>query len=78
MDATEKLFSERLLTVMKERDLTYKQAEALTGVPDSSLHDYAHCRVSVPLGTAKKIADGLDVNLDWMVGYGSRMQKKEA
>ena len=78
MDNTEKVFAERLLMVMGERDLTYKQVEALTGVPDSSLHDYAHCKVSIPLVTAKKIADGLSVNLDWMVGIGSRLEKKDA
>ena len=75
MDETERIFAERLLKVMKERGLTYKQVEALTGVPDSSLHDYTHCKVSVSLETAKKIADGLDINLDWMVGIGSRLKK---
>ena len=76
MDKTEEVFAEKMLYLMGERGITYKQLEALSGVPDSSLHDYAHCRVSVSLETAKKIADALNVNLDWMIGLGSRAQKK--
>lgn len=75
---TEQMFAERLLQIMRERDLKYKQVEALTGVSDSSLQEYATCKVSVPLETAKKIADGLGVTLSWMIGESSRLEKKEA
>jgi transcriptional regulator with XRE-family HTH domain len=75
---TERIFAERLLQVMRERSLSYKQVEVLTGVPDSSIHDYTSCKVSVPLETAKKIADGLDTGLSWMIGESSRLEKKEA
>ena len=74
----EKLFAERLLQIMRERELSYQQVEALTGVPSSSLHDYASCKVSIPLNTAKRIADGLGTSLSWMIGESSRLEKKEA
>lgn len=72
----EKEFASSLSTIMSERKLTFAKLEEITGVADSTLNDYYHCRVAIPLDAAKKIADALEVEFSWMIGEGSRTVKK--
>jgi len=72
------VFANHLKAIMRERGLTYETLKDITGVPSSTLHDYYHCKVAIPLETAKRIADRLEVNFSWMIGESNMRVKKIA
>lgn len=63
--------------LMKEREVSYRMLSRATGIPVSSLHDYAHYNASIPLPNAKLIASYFRVSIDWMIEHGDMLQKKD-
>lgn len=74
--SVEIIFGKNLKKLMEEHNVSYRILEEDTGIPRSSLHDYATARVAISLPTAKKLADYFNESLDWMIGDGSRRIKK--
>ncbi|MDY3982208.1 helix-turn-helix domain-containing protein [Paraeggerthella sp. LCP19S3_G8] len=67
-------FGQRLLDILEDRDMTRADLCRLTGLKSSNLVPYIKNPDASPkLSTAVKIADALDVSLDYLAG---RTEKK--
>lgn len=53
----------RLKEILKERNLSYRQAERLTGVSDSTLSDIANGKSDPRLSVLEQIAEGLQIHI---------------
>ena len=49
--------------ILNEREITYRQAELMTGIPKSTLLDIAHGKSDPRLSTLEQIAEWLKINI---------------
>ncbi len=62
------LFSQRLSSERIRHGHTMKSLSQLTGIPKTTLQGYESQSVIVDIENLIKIADALDVSLDWITG----------
>ena len=64
----EKIFSERLKLVRKEKKLTQKQIAKLLSIDEGAIGHWEHERGQPSFSVLCHLADALGVSLDWLVG----------
>lgn len=71
------LFSERLKQIRQKRDLSYKQLSDLSGVTATALSNYEKNGKIPNLDSAVKIAQALQISLDWLCGIENQTNSKK-
>lgn len=71
-----KNFSERLLTLKKERNLLQKDIAFAAGVTTRAYQYYEKGEKEPTLGVLLRLADYFDVSLDYLVGRSDDPKKK--
>ena len=62
------VFSDRLILVMKEREITQAQLCNLTGIPKSAMTQYIHASFKPKQHRTDSICKALGVNPAWLMG----------
>ena len=62
------IISPRLRPLRKQKNLTQEELGEMIGVAKARVSDYEAGKTEPPLKTLIKIADALDVSLDWLCG----------
>lgn len=63
------IMSERMLSTITVRKLSFRKLEHLTGIPRSALQRYATGENKIPPNRIKLLADALDVSPAWLAGW---------
>lgn len=71
------LFSQRLEMVMKETGVNQARLSELTGIRQSSISDYLTGKYSPKQDKIITIANKLQVNASWLMGYDDNKQSKK-
>lgn len=71
------LFSQRLEMVMKETGVNQARLSELTGIRQSSISDYLTGKYSPKQDKIITIANKLQVNTSWLMGYDDNKQLKK-
>ena len=64
---------QRILQYRELKDITLAQLEDITGSPAQTLNRYENSRRSPNIQTAQQLAETMDVNLLWLMGYDAPM-----
>ena len=70
-------FHERLRSVRLEKGLTQKQLGERCGIADPTIRKYESGKLNPKLETVKKLADGLQVDYSYLLGW-NRLEKRLA
>ncbi len=62
--------SERILSAIQEKNLSYGDLSEATGIPKSALQRYATGETTkIPLDRVQAIAAALNINTEWLLGW---------
>lgn len=66
------IFAKRLEQIMIERDLYPAQVAKMTGIKRSRIYDYMKGTHQPTAFNLKRIAQGLNVSVDWLIGISNK------
>lgn len=70
LNANLQLMSKRLQLAMSERNLSYGDISAVTGIPKSAVHRYISGETpKIPLDRLEKLSSALGVSASWVMGW---------
>lgn len=69
MSKERELTSQRIQTLMKQKQLSYRELSEITGIAKSSLQRYVtNTDSKIPMDNARILADKLNVSINWLIG----------
>jgi transcriptional regulator with XRE-family HTH domain len=71
-----KTLSHRLKLIRDHRGWTQEQAARHIGIPKAQISHY-ECKILPTLTNLKRLADGYDCSIDWLVGRSNQMETEQ-
>ena len=62
------IFQQRLVEAMIQKNINPKELEKISGIHNSCIYDYLNANCSPSAFTLGRLADALEVSMDWLWG----------